>query len=263
MGKKSKAKEEKLSLNMANLQWYNTMSAMSNFNSSDGTPVNFSLPSEQTQFDSLLAMAITPPSEQELTPFSPYINNTESPYTLGLTSSQLQDWLREKCCQVLEGIKLGREYNIIVQLSKGIYLSKGYKGSLGDTVIKIVPIGADKPTYYYIKAGDTLDAAIFLYDDLVTGIMLIRDDKGKEYYLRLAEFHLLTLRNSPTLKGELALMTSFIRAGARNCSGIVSGPTLDPIKLLFLSDWFKASWQQAKDAATESSNNAIGGESNG
>ena len=262
MSKKSKAEAEKLFLKRTNQQLKDIASEVNNFITSDGTLVNFSSPSEPNSLAPLLVIAKTPPPEQELTPYLPYPNTPESPYTQGLTQHQLQARLREYCYEVRECIKLGRRNNIEVQLHKGRQMSDKQEFPLGDTVVKIRPMGVDKPSYYFIKAGDTLDTSIFLGDDLESGVMLIRDDKSNDYYLRLSEFHLLSLRNNPNSHGEVGLMTSFVWAVARASSSVVYAHTLAPIKMLLLSEWFQMGRQQAKDAAPEFSNKAIGGKYN-
>lgn len=210
---------------------------------------------------SLIEIAKNPPPGQNQMPFLPY-PNSQSPYSLGLTQYQLQDRLRKYCSLIREDVASGKLYNIEIQLNRGRQMYHRREFPLGDTVVKMQLTGTDEPMCFFIKAGVTPDVSIFLGETLGLGIILIRDDNGNDHYLRLSVLHMLSLRDSPTLHGEMALTTSFSWAAGKVRSCVVHASSLDPIKMLFLSDQFQAGWQRIKDAATEPLNKEIGGESN-
>jgi len=95
------------------------------------------------------------------------------------------------------------------------------------------------------------------------GIMLIRDENGDDYFLRLSEFHMLSLRTDPDPHKEVGLMTSFVWLSAKVYTSVVVAPSLDPIKNLLLSEALLAEWQRAKDAASKPSGEEGGGDRNG
>lgn len=229
----------------------------------DDNQDNISFPSNPNPLDPFLALAKTPPPEQATTPLYPDLK-APSPYSLGLKPYQLQDLLRKQCFQIQEDIASGRLFHIEVQLHKGRQKTRSEETLLGDTLIKIRPMGANEPKFIFIKAGDTLNTSIFLGKGyhFNPGIMLIRDDDGNDYYLRLSDFSLLSYRDAPTPSDELGILTTYIWSSRIAHTSFLRGSSLDPLKLLFLSEWFNAKWQRAKDAATESSHKEIGSEPN-
>lgn len=141
-------------------------------------------------FDSLIAQAKQPPAPQ--------------------TPSQEQ--LLEKCQQIRDNVRQGKTDNIEIQFRKGRQLSDKQVFPLGNTVVKMLPMDTNTQdyTFIFIKSGDTLDASVFLGGDNASGIMVIKDENGEEYFLRISEFHLMSLRENPDLRKEVGLMTSFL-----------------------------------------------------
>lgn len=198
---------------------------------SDGVIAPFSLSSEQDPLAPLLALAKASSTPQALT----------------------QEQLSESCLQIRRNIQQGKSSNIEIQLHKGRQLSDNQPFPLGNTVIKVLPMDANEPNYLFIKGGDTLDASVFLGGDNAVGIVLLKDKNGDDYFFRLAEFHMLSLRENSDPRKEVGLMTSYLWLTAAVYSSVVFASTLNPIKNLLLSEWLQTAWQQAKEAASKAS----------
>lgn len=207
----------------------------------DSVIAPFSFSSEQNPFAPLLAQVKTPPVPQ--------------------TSTQEQ--LTELCQLIRADVKQGKPGSIEIQLNKGRQLSDKNVFPFGNTVVKLRIMDADEPIYLFIKADDTLDAAVFLGGDNATGIIVIKDEKGEEHFFRLSEFHLLSLRENPDPRKEIGLMTSYLYLTAKVYTSIIFATNLFPVKNLLLSECLQKKWQRAKDSAAKSSNEIAGGECNG
>ena len=133
---------------------------------------------------------------------------------------------------------------------------------LGNMVVKIVPMDVGKPEYLFIRDGDTLDTTIFLGGEYGSGIMLITDERGDDYFLRLSEFHLISIEAESNSPEKVALMTSYIWLAPKVYMNVFRASDYYSIINLLLSDWIQEEWKRAKDAANESSNKEIGGEIN-
>lgn len=200
----------------------------------------------------------TPSSKEEpLAPLLTLAKQAPAPQT------PTQDQLMEACQGIRISVMAGKKANAEIQLNKGRQLSDKQVFPLGNTVVKVLPTDSDQPFYLFIRAGDTLDASIFLGGDNAMGILLIKDENGTDYFLRLAEFHLLSLREDPDPRKEIGLMTSYLWLTAKVYSSIIFAANLNPIKNLLLSEWLKAEWQRAKDATSKPTNEAEGGNSDG
>lgn len=196
----------------------------------DGVIAPFSLSSEQNPFASLLTQVKTPSAPQTPT----------------------QEQLAELCQLIRANVKQGKLGNVEIQLNKGRQMSDKQLLPLGNTAIKL-RIGTDEPKYFFIKAGDTLNASIFLSSDVAATIMVIEDENGDDFFLFLSEFHMLSLRENPDPRKEVGLMTSFESLTSKVYSSVIFASTLNPIKNLLLSEWLQTAWQRAKDAASKSS----------
>ena len=240
MGKKTESKQEKRIVQMMGQEEEKAKAAANRFYPNE-VIASFSYSSEQNPFAPLLSQVKTLPTPQAPT----------------------QEQSAENCLSIRGNVKAGKPDSIEIQLNKGRQLSDKNAFPLGNTVIKVLPMDANEPNYLFIKAGDTLDASVFLGGDNVTGIMLIKDENGEDYFFRLAEFHMLSLRENPDPRKEVGLMTSYLWLTAKVSSSVIFADSLDPIKNLLLSDWLQAEWQRAKDMALKSTNEVGGGESNG
>lgn len=207
---------------------------------SNGTVSNFSFSPEQNTIVSLYALTKMPAPLLALT----------------------QDQLRERCEYIRYNVKRGISGYIEIQLNKGHQMSNKIEYPLENTLLKITPLGADGPKHFFIKAGDTLDAFIFLGDG-IGGVMLVRDEKGNEKFIQLYEFYLLSLRTVTDPTKEIGLMTSFTAFLFMVHTSTILASNLGPVKTLLLSDFLQSEWQRSKDATTESSDKEAGGEING
>lgn len=240
MGKKTESKLEKLAIRIMEEEKREVESELCKFYP-NGTIANISPSSEEQPLASLLQQAKNPPSPQALT----------------------QEQMKEVCLQIRSYVLQGKPSNAECQLHKGRQLSDRHEFPLGNTVVKILPMDTFEPKYLFIKAGDILNASVFLGGDNAAGIMVIQDENGNDYFLRLSEFHLLSLREHPDPHKEIGLITSYVWLTAKVYSSILFSYSLDPIKNLLLSDRLQSEWQRAKDAASKSANEVEGGESNG
>lgn len=193
----------------------------------DGTIANFTLSSAKQPLATLLTLAKQPPAPQAMT----------------------REQLLDTCMNTRINVKQGKPGNIEIQFNMGRQISDKQILPLGNTVVKVLPMDSNQPAYLFIKAGDTLDAHVFLGDGNIPGVMAIEDENGEECFLPLAEFHLLSLREDPDPRKEIGLMTSYLWLTSKVYSSIIFAASLDPIKNLLLSEWLQAEWQRAKDAA--------------
>lgn len=237
MGKKSESKLENSVFQMM-LQDDEKAKAAANTFYPDGVIAPFSLSSEQNPFASLLTQVKTPSAPQTPT----------------------QEQLAELCQLIRANVKQGKLGNVEIQLNKGRQMSDKQLLPLGNTAIKL-RIGTDEPKYFFIKAGDTLNASIFLSSDVATTIMVIEDENGDDFFLFLSEFHMLSLRENPDPRKEVGLMTSFESLTSKVYSSIIFAYSLNPIKNLLLSEWLLAEWKRANNALLQHDNESVGGES--
>lgn len=196
----------------------------------------------------------------EQNPFAPLLTQVKTP---PVPQTPTQEQLTELCQLIRTDVKQGKPGSIEIQLNKGRQLSDKNIFPLGNTVVKLRTMDADEPIYLFIKADDTLDAAVFLGGDNATGIIVIKDEKGEEHFLRLSEFHLLSLRENPDPRKEIGLMTSYLYLTAKVYTSIIFATNLFPVKNLLLSECLQKEWQRAKDSAAKSSDEIAGGECNG
>ncbi len=241
MGNKSELKQTDRALQMMDREEEKVKSEVSTFYDG-GILATFKLSSEQSPLVPLLAQARATP------------NDPQAP-----TQSQLA----KQCLAIRSNVKAGKPNNIEIQFNKCRQLSERCAFQLGNTAVKLRLADVTEPRYFFIKAGDTMDSSIFFGGDNAVGIMLIRDENGDDYFLRLSEFHMLSLRADPDPHKEVGLMCSFVWLTANVYSSVVLAPSLDPIKNLLLSEWLQAEWQRAKDAASKPSGEVDGGDRNG
>ena len=203
----------------------------------DGTLPDFIPSSKQAPLAPLLAQAKTLSDPQALT----------------------QEQLAKECLSIRGNVKAGKPGNIEIQLNIGRQRFDRQILPLGNTVVKLRPMDADKPYYFFIKTGDTLDTSVFFGGESAVGVILLRDENGDDFFLRLAEFHMLSLRENPDPRKDVGLMTSYLWLTANIYSSVIFASSLNPIKNLLLSEWLQTEWQRAKDAASKPSGADGGG----
>lgn len=202
----------------------------------DGIIAPFLIASKQNPFASLLTQAKALPA----------------------SLSPTQEQQTEFCKLIRANVKQGKPENIEVQLNKGRQMFDGKLFPLGNTVVKL-RIGLNDPNYFFIKAGDTLNASVFLSTDARVAIMLLEDENGDDYFLPLSEFQLLSLQEDPDPRKEVGLITSFVCLTSQVFTSILLAPSLDPIKNLLLSELLLAEWQRAQEALLQLDTEVTGG----
>ena len=241
MSKKNETKLADHAIQLLDQQNELAKTATNNFYD-DSILVNFTPSSAKQPLATLLTLAKQPPAPQAMT----------------------QEQLLDTCMNTRIDVKQGKPGKIEIQFNMGRQISDQQILPLGNTVVKALPMNSNQPAYLFIKAGDTLDAHVFLGDGNIPGVMAIEDENGEGCFLPLAEFHLLSLREDPDPRKEIGLITSYLWLTAKVYSSIIFAASLNPIKNLLLSEWLQAEWQCAKDAAaSNSANKTAGGESNG
>ena len=124
-------------------------------------------------------------------------------------------------------------------------------------------MGSGKPIYLYVKDGDTVDAMVFIGGENILAFLATKDENGKEKFIRLSEFHLLSYHENTDPKKEVGLLTSFVWPGVNIYSSVLFAWNLLPVKNLLLSEWLQNEWQRMKDAADQSANQIEGGAEHG
>ena len=231
MGKKSETKLAERLFQMLEQESEKASSEVKEFYP-NGILADCSFSSEADPLIPLLAQAKMPPDPQ----------------------SPTQDQLAEQCLAIRNNIKGGGTGNIEIQFNWRRQLSERTILPLGNTVVKLLLMGSTEPKYFYIKAGSTLDGLIFLGGDNNWAIMAIKDKEGHDYFLQLAELHMLSIQENIDPRKETGLMTSYSWLTGKVFSSIITSYSLDPVKNLLLSSWLESKWQQAKAAKEQSYN---------
>lgn len=171
-----------------------------------------------------------------------------------------QKQLEEKCFQIRSNLVEGKGTNIEVRFDKLVQQSYKSMLDLGTTICKIRIYGKDEADYFYMRNSESLNVRVFLGEN-TWGILVILDEDGNEYFIRLEEFYLLSMpeeEESPKpiitkqdvyerMRNEIGLMTSFhVLSGI--FTSCIMGTYLFPIKSLLLSEYLKSEWQRVKDS---------------
>ena len=161
-----------------------------------------------------------------------------------LTIEQAQD----KCLQIRENVMAGKSNNIEVDLIHGTHKFEGNELPLGDTVFKAVEYSSHTPIYFYHKKEDANNVLVFIGGDDAQAFLATQDNEGNASFIRLAEFHLLSISENSKPEKEFGLMTSYNYLTAKIFSSIIFAFCLDPVKNLLLGEAIYA--KAAKDAET-------------
>lgn len=208
----------------------------------DGVAAEFAYSSEASPLESITTRAKT------------QLNNPHIPS---------QEQLAEQCRSIRADVKAGKSGNIEIRLNQGRQLSDRVDFLLGNTAVKVLPWDADKSEFIFIKAGDTLDTIIFIGGEKSWAIMLLKDENGHDFFLRLAEFHMLSIQEKTDPRQETGLMSSYSWLTGKVFTSTIISANLDPVKNLLVSSWLEQEWQRAKEAKEHSSNELKGGDANG
>ena len=105
-----------------------------------------------------------------------------------------QEQMEQECFTIHKKVKQGLPNNVEILFTKGVQFFEKGRYPLGDTVIKFQVTDSDSPCYFYLKAGETLDAGVFIGGDSSAGFLLLKDAAGRDFFIKLTEFHLLSVR---------------------------------------------------------------------
>lgn len=155
-----------------------------------------------------------------------------------LTEEQ-KEQIENKCFQIRSNVKDNKPGNIEINLIQGNQKSNGCTYDLGNTVIKAVTMDFDTPVYSYFKKGESLNSLIFLGGDDVQAFLVTKNEDGKVSYVRLSEFHLLSISENSKPDKEIGLMTSYVWLMGKIDTSVILGNNLCPIKNLFFAEWFR------------------------
>lgn len=142
----------------------------------------------------------------------------------------------EKCFEIRTNVKQCKPDNLELNFIEGVQRFKGNSHELGNTVIKVIAKDADTPAYLHIQKGDMLSSLVFIGGDDALAFLVTRDADGKDFAIRLAEFHLLSISEKSKPEEEIGLLTSYSWMGAQVHTSVVIGMSLNPIKNLLLSE---------------------------
>lgn len=174
------------------------------------------------------------PSDQD--PFSqiiPTVEKREDQQTLTFTEEEMQ----EKCFQIRNNVKDCMSNNIEINFVEGVLRVEGKKYELGSTVVKATAQDASKAVYLHLKKEDAVSSLVFIGGDNGQAFLVTKDD-NKTVFIKLKEFHLLSISENSTPEKEIGLMVSYVWLKAKVYFSIIMGYTLDPIKNLLLAEEF-------------------------
>ena len=193
--------------------------------------------------------------------------SSENSPLAGLRASEQEIFSQERmateCVCIRANVQAKKPDNIEVRFNEGSHYFNGVKHPLGTTIAKFRPMGSGKPIYLYVKDGDTVDAMVFIGGENILAFLATKDENGKEKFIRLSEFHLLSYHENTDPKKEVGLLTSFVWPGVNIYSSVLFAWNLLPVKNLLLSEWLQNEWQRMKDAADQSANRIEGGAEHG
>lgn len=143
---------------------------------------------------------------------------------------------QEYCIKILENVISGKPDNILVDFLKGHQRCQGKVYNLGDTVVKMRIMDESEPVYFYLRRGDTPNFIVFIGGDNAWAFLAIRDTKGDITYVRLSEFHLLSLSENSKPGEVVGLISSYVWLNAKIFSDIIIGMNLEPVINLLMME---------------------------
>lgn len=164
-----------------------------------------------------------------------------------------QSTLQEQCFTIQDNVRQGNPGCAELMLDQGSLFINRKSYSLGKTLIKMRSIDGDvSPSYIYLKKDSTLDIRILLSEDLDYAIMAVIDEDKNDFYIRLAECHVLSMQEDSDPNKEIGLIVSYIAPFRKVCFSIIMAQDLSPIKELLLSDMLLSGWEKAKESDVQS-----------
>lgn len=184
-------------------------------------------------------------------PFSDLIKTELESLSPEFPSFLSQEKMIEECWKIWENVRCGKNGNIAIHLDTGTHIFEKRKLDLGNTLIKVRAFYSGKVVYVFIKAGSTIDARIFIGGDNVWGFLAVKNPAGPDTFIRLQEFHLLSIHENQNPKKEIGLMASYVWPSPNVYSCCIFGSNLHPLKNLLLAEWFQSEWQRTKEATVQ------------
>lgn len=152
-----------------------------------------------------------------------------------LTPVLTEEQMQENCFQIRNNVKECKTNNMEINFVEGVLRYKGNKYELGSTVVKAVAQDASKAVYLHLKKGDAVNSLVFIGGDNRQAFLATKDSNKTEF-IKLEEFHLLSISENSIPEKEIGLMVSYLWLTKEDYFSIVMGSNLDPIKNLLLVD---------------------------
>lgn len=153
--------------------------------------------------------------------------------------SVIEEKMEQQCFQIQNLVKAGQTENLEIQFEKGIQRFEGRKHELMETIVKLDIEDADKPVYLYLRKGERIRAIIFAGGDEMNAFLVLEDNEENICFARLKGFHMLSIPETSISGKEIGLLTSYSYGAAQISSSVIMGQTLDPVKNLLFSEWFR------------------------
>lgn len=169
-------------------------------------------------------------------------------------SSFTEEEIQQRCCQILENVKNHKEENILIDFKQKIHWLEGCRFKLEDVLVKARTFDDDEPLYLHLKEEDELNSLILIGGSDAQAFLVAQDESNNENYIRLYELHLLSFSKGSRLKEESGLLTSYVWRIAKVFSSVIIGATLDPIKNLFLAEYYESESEEAVEEKEEEEN---------
>ncbi len=165
-------------------------------------------------------------------PFTQIISTVEKGQDQS-TSLFTEEQMQGMCFQIRDNVMACKPDNMEINFVEGILRFKGKKYELGSTVVKAVAMDASKAVYLHMKKEDTVSSLVFIGGDNGQAFLVTKDD-DKTVFIRLEEFHLLSISENSIPEREIGLMVSYLWITTEIYFSIIMGNNLDPIKNLLL-----------------------------
>lgn len=170
------------------------------------------------------------PSDQD--PFSQIIPTDKERENLP-TSVFTEEQMQEKCFQIRNNVRDCEPDNMEINFLEGVLRFKGNKYALGGTVVKAVAQDAAKAVYLHLKKEDAVNSLVFIGGDNRQAFLVTKDN-NRTIFIKLEEFHLLSISENSTPEREIGLMISYLWIKKEVYFSIIMGSNLDPVKNLLL-----------------------------
>lgn len=133
-------------------------------------------------------------------------------------------------------IHTGNIQDKIQEAKDTLFMSEAYMDCLGAEFEQLRRQKmTDAQVEEYLTEKDSIEIIAFLGGEEGQAFMAVKNEE-EVVYVRLAEFHLLSISSNSKLEGEVGLMTSYSWLIGKVHSSVAYCDNLNPIKALFLSE---------------------------